>query len=243
MILNYEQDQKIIELFLHSKTQTEIAHELNCTREWIRQRLERNGFTGRNYRWIPEQEKLLSALSKANSLSHAAQLLNLTDLQLQTAIKHHSASEALTSAKNRWKTQKRDERNLSRKRPLINQIRELALKLGHTPRQDELQSGGIPHMKLVRIFGSLTESMIASGLIPNPHGSTSSLPLDFSDIAEPTLDFDEAQQRANLLRQVLENIPEPAGTENPKRVTVTTSAYYRDPKVAAWVLQFANGIC
>lgn len=243
MQISYKQDQDIIELFLKGKSQTEIAKKLDCTREWIRQRLERNGFTGRNYRWIPERENLLSALSNANSLTHAAQLLGLNDLQLQTAIKHHSASEDLKNAKARWKGQKHDEHYLSRQRPLINQVRELALKLGHTPRQEEFQSNGIPHMALVRAFGSLREAMIAAGLIPNSHRLTSPLPTDFNDIAEPTLDFDIAQQRANFLRQVFENLSEPEGTEKPKRSTVTTTAYYRDPKVAGWVLQFANGIC
>ncbi len=243
MTVNYEQDQDIIDLFLKGESQTEIASKLGCTRERVRQRLERNGFTGRNYRWIPERENLISALSSATSLTHAAQLLGLDDLQLQTAIKHHSTTEELKNAKTRWKSQKHDEYYLSRQRPLINQVRELALKLGHTPRQEELLANGIPHMTLVRTFGSLREAMIAAGLIPNAHRLTSPLPPDFNNITEPTLDFDIAQQRANFLRQVFGNLSEPEGTEKPKRNTVTTTAYYRDPKVAGWVLQFANGIC
>ena len=243
MVISYKQDQEIIERFLKGKSQTEIAHEYGCTRERIRQRLERNGITGRNYRWIPEREVLLSALSDASSLSHAAQLLALTDLQLQTAINYYSASKDLRNAKTRWKSQKRDDHYLARQRPLINQVRKLALKLRHTPREEELQSNGIPPMALVRVFGSLREAMLVSGLIPNSHRLTSPLPYDFNEIAEPTVDFDTAQQRANLLSQVFENIPEPAGAEKPRRIMVTMTSYYRDPKVAGWVLQFAKGVC
>ena len=243
MIISYEQDQEIVERFLIGKSQTEIAKELTCTREWIRQRLERNGFAGRNYRWIPERENLLSALSNASSLSHAAQLLELTDLQLHTAIKHHATFEDLENAKTRWKSQRRDEYYLALQRPLISQVRALALRLGHTPRQEELNANGTPHTTLVRTFGTLTKAMLAAGLIPNRHRLTSSLPPDFNDIAEPTLDFDTAQQRANLLRRVFGILPEPVGAEIPRHNTVTTTLYFRDPKVAGWVLQFANGIC
>lgn len=243
MIINYEQDQEIIELFLQGKSQTEIAKQVGCAREWIRQRLERNGFSGRNYRWVPERENLLEVLKNAKSVTHAAQLLCLNDLQLQTAIKHHGATEDLKITKSRWKSQKRDEYYISRQRPLIIQVRELAQKIGHTPSQKELQANGISHMTLERTFGSLREAMSASGLIPNNRRITSPIPPNFGDLAEPTTDFDVAQQRANLLYRTVENIPEPEGSEIPRRNTITITSFYRDPKVAAWVLQFANGVC
>lgn len=243
MTIDYKQDQDIIERFKAGKSQTEIGAELGISRERIRQRLERNGLSGRNYRWIPERETLLSALSSANSLTHVAELLNLSDLQVQTAIKYHSANEYLDAAKNRWKLIKRNEYYLSHQRPFIYRIRELALQLGHTPRQEELQAHGISHMTLVRTFGSLREAMLLSGLIPNNYRVTSPLPPDFQEITEPTTDSDIAQQRANLLLRVVENIPEPPGSETPQRNTVSVTSYYRDPKVAAWVLQFAGGVC
>jgi hypothetical protein len=169
--------------------------------------------------------------------------LDLTDMQLNIVIKQYSADDYLKNAKERWRNQKRDELYLQYQRPLINQVRQLALNLGHTPRQEDLKSHGIPHMRLVRVFGSLKEAMLASGLKPNSQRWTSPLPPGFDQIDELTLDFDLAQQRANLLRQLFENLPEPAGSETPKFSSVTIKLYYRDPKVAGWVLQFANGIC
>ena len=239
----YEQDKEIIELFITGKSQTEIAKKLGLTRERIRQRLLRNGFKGRNFRWIPNRENLLEALSNATSFAHAAQLLGLTDLQLNTTIKHHSASKYLEEVKTGWKSQKRDKYYLSRQRPFIIQLRALALKVGHTPRQEELQANGIAPMTLLRTFGSIKDAMLAAGLVPNSFRKTSPLPPDFNEISEPTSDYKTAQRRANLLRQIFGDLPEPKGNEHPQRNTATSTSYYRDPKVAGWVLQHANGIC
>jgi 5-methylcytosine-specific restriction protein A len=58
---------------------------------------------------------------------------------------------------------------------------------------------------------------------------------------EPTADIAQLDRVvANLRGQSLEN---PSGSIHPKQSSVTTSAFFRDPLVKAWVLNNSNGIC
>ena len=239
----YEQDKELIDKFIAGKSQAEIARDLKISRTRVGQRLARNGFSGRNDRWMPKREDLLSMLEKSSSLLDAAELLGLTELKLHTAIKYHGVNDAFEKARELWKTHRREEYYLARQRPFINQIRELALRLGYTPRQEDLQTAGISHMTLIRTFGSLPNAMLASGLVPNKHRYTSPLPQGFVEVNTSVTDVDEVHRRANLLRHLYADIPEPAGREKPEQTTITTSVYYRDPRVVAWVLDFADGIC
>jgi len=239
----YEQDKELIEKFIAGQSQAKIARDLDISRERVRQRLGRNGFKGRNYRWIPERKNLISVLEESTSLAQAASFLKITELQLHTAIKHHGLSEVFENAKARWKTHRREEYYLSQQRPRIAQVRELALKLGHTPRQKDLQASGISHTTLIHTFGSLPNAMISAGLIPNRHRYISPLPSDFVDLDTAVAEPDEILHKANLLRRIYADIPEPKGVKTPVQKTIATLAYYRDPRVVAWVLQQADGIC
>jgi 5-methylcytosine-specific restriction endonuclease McrA len=61
--------------------------------------------------------------------------------------------------------------------------------------------------------------------------------------ASPTPDLDELDRRAIALR-AHGLVPRPSGREHPKRVPATSrDAFERDPRVKAWVLQEANGVC
>lgn len=240
---NYEQDKPLITRFLAGESQTSIAQNLGLTRERVRQRLKRNGFSGRNYRWIPSQDNILAALRDSNSSSHAAELLNLSELQLHTAVNYHGLLVEYFDARNHWKAQQREEYYLARQQPFVSQIRNLARRIGHTPRQQDLQQNNISHMTLIRTFGSLADAMIVAGLKPNPHYGVSPLPQDFELIDDTTVDVDEVRRRANLLLLTDAVNAEPPGVEIPQRVERTSSVYYRDPKVVAWILKNANGFC
>jgi 5-methylcytosine-specific restriction protein A len=39
------------------------------------------------------------------------------------------------------------------------------------------------------------------------------------------------------------NVPQSAGWEQPRRIEITQTAFARDPRVRAWVLANANGLC
>ncbi len=63
------------------------------------------------------------------------------------------------------------------------------------------------------------------------------------EITTPDTDIDVVIKRANLLQANQQNIPVPSGTEQPEKVQSMVDVYRRDPKVVAWVLQSAKGIC
>ncbi|MBX3036854.1 MAG: HNH endonuclease [Anaerolineales bacterium] len=239
----YEKDKKLIDLYLAGESVRSIAKSVKLSPERVSQRLERNGFSGRNYRWVPKKNKLLSALRKEKSFQVVAQNLQLSEQKLNSAIRYYSLEEKLSEAKRRWRKKKSNDYYLSRQGELINKIRKLASELGHTPRQEDLQDAKIPHMTLVRTFGSLADAMVASGLMPNGHRYTAPLPKDFEDIESPTTDLGEAVRRANLIRATKKEILEPKGSQKPKQKTVTSKVYYRDPNVIAWVLSYAKGVC
>lgn len=236
-------DEEVAQEISKGKSQAAIGREKGISREAVGQHSRRLGYKGHNRRWIPQREDLLSVLEKSISLVDATELLGLTEIKLRTAIKHHSVNDEFEKARERWKTHKREAYYLARQRPYINQIRELALRLGYTPRQEDLQAAGISHMTLIRTFGSLPNAMLASGLVPNKPRYTSPLPHGFVEPNISVTDVDEVHRRANLLRRLYADIPEPAGREKPEQTTITTSVYYRDPRVVAWVLDFADGIC
>lgn len=55
----------------------------------------------------------------------------------------------------------------------------------------------------------------------------------------PSIEFDAAVQ----IHLEKKDLKYPMGTSSPKRVTTSVSGFERDPKVKAWVLREANGIC
>jgi len=60
-------------------------------------------------------------------------------------------------------------------------------------------------------------------------------------IFEPTADKEKLERIVDALHQ--QEIDMPEGSINPKQSSVTTTAYFRDPLVKAWVLKNANGFC
>lgn len=65
---------------------------------------------------------------------------------------------------------------------------------------------------------------------------------DRSQDVMPTPDEDELDRRtARLLERG--SVAMPVGTEEPETREIVQSAFMRDPKVKAWVLQYAEGIC
>ena len=58
----------------------------------------------------------------------------------------------------------------------------------------------------------------------------------------PTADEETLNRRTKKLREK-NLIGEPEGIEKPKKVTITTTSYARSPRIKAWILDNANGIC
>ena len=58
----------------------------------------------------------------------------------------------------------------------------------------------------------------------------------------PTANYEVLEQQTRTLRSRSFSKP-PEGSDNPEFVETTTKTYKRDPKVKAWVLQKAEGIC
>jgi len=65
--------------------------------------------------------------------------------------------------------------------------------------------------------------------------------VDLDETFEPTSDFSTLEQSTRSLRGRL-TVP-PAGSSSPTFSQTLSKVYQRDPKVSAWVLDRANGIC
>lgn len=65
----------------------------------------------------------------------------------------------------------------------------------------------------------------------------------FQNDREPTPDNEQLQERTERLRNRIDLKVQPAGQQKPKKIESSTSIYYRDPEVRAWVLKKANGKC
>ncbi|MES1250142.1 MAG: HNH endonuclease [Chitinophaga rupis] len=60
---------------------------------------------------------------------------------------------------------------------------------------------------------------------------------------EPTADEDKLQQKTRQIQKSINLNDEPIGRQNPKKMDILTTAWFRDPAVRAWVLESANGKC
>ena len=240
----YAQDADIVSRYVAGQPQSDIARTLGLTRERVRQRLKRNGLEGRNYRWIPSRDTIIQALADATSTQELLRRLELSESRLAAAVDARQVGAEYDAALARWREDAREQHYLARQRPLVAQIRAFALRLRHTPSQDELQTIPIYHVDLNRIFGSVPKAMIAAGLIPNQRGrAPAPLPAGFEEDETPTADIDELYSRAQRLRLRSEHLEEPRGSQEPRKVERASTTYYRDPAVVAWVLQTADGFC
>jgi 5-methylcytosine-specific restriction enzyme A len=59
----------------------------------------------------------------------------------------------------------------------------------------------------------------------------------------PTPDNEQLQQRTQRIRKTIDLKEKPTGQQIPQKIEYTTSIYYRDPEVRAWVLEMAKGKC
>jgi 5-methylcytosine-specific restriction endonuclease McrA len=166
-----------------------------------------------------------------------------TPAELPDDFVHNSpeTSQAINRFRTRWiKAQLND------RQPYIEKIRNLAISLGYTPRQEDLRRAGIYYADVKIIFGSDSEAIRAAGLTPNSRRNTlpSPLPDGYIDIDEPDADKVIVQQRAAQIRHLRPNLPEPAGNAHPPYTTEgKTRRYKRDPHVIAWVELTAEGQC
>ncbi len=237
-------DIELVEMFRDGETQIAIARKLEITRERVRQRLARNGLAGKSYGWAPPKDALERALVAAESVEHAAAILGLERHRFEKAVDVRGAQDALADARRRWKDFSRDDRRDERRWMTAATILRLALFVRHTPTGEELAEHGISHVELSRLWGSVPEAMRASGLIPNQAGrSPSALPDELADVLEPVADPVEWARRAWALIDASEPDNPPKGVVAPVREIVPCSAFVRDPRVAAWVLQEASGQC
>lgn len=60
---------------------------------------------------------------------------------------------------------------------------------------------------------------------------------------KPTPDDNKLQHSTKQLRKSINLIDKPFGQQKPKKTEITTTTYFRDPAVRAWVLENANGKC
>jgi 5-methylcytosine-specific restriction enzyme A len=65
----------------------------------------------------------------------------------------------------------------------------------------------------------------------------------FREDFEPTPDYDQLQARTDRLRKTINLKDRPPGQQIPKKTERITTIFFRDPKVRAWVLKYANGKC
>jgi HNH endonuclease len=87
------------------------------------------------------------------------------------------------------------------------------------------------------------QNLPGSGAIGTASYCKSCLPTDNSPIESgPTTDLDEYVLRADRLR-ARGPVLKPVGVAKPVSVQCSTTVFYRDPKVRAWILQRAAGRC
>ena len=133
-----------------------------------------------------------------------------------------------------------------RKSDYRNKLLQDALK-GRTPGSFEFRMQNISY-----VLDSLGQPYI-KGYLPakNVGANTAELIIKslernmfmFLKDLEPTSDNDQLQERTERARQIINLKDQPAGQQIPKKIESSTSIYYRDPVVRAWILENANGTC
>lgn len=133
-----------------------------------------------------------------------------------------------------------------RKSDYRNQLLAGALK-GRTPGSFEfrmqnisyvLDSHGEPYIK-----GYLPAKNVGTNTIDSIVRSLERNMFIFQSDRKPTADDVELEQRTKRLRKIIDLNKRPIGQQVPKKLASTTTVYYRDPEIKAWVLECANGRC
>lgn len=103
-------------------------------------------------------------------------------------------------------------------------------------------SAALYELKMPYIAGYLPARNIGSAVKEKMIALLSAEGIESLEDYVPTPDANTLSKRVSDLRQ--RNLGAvPKGSQVPQTVTVTSTAYVRDPAVKAWVLQAANGIC
>ncbi|MBC3236217.1 HNH endonuclease [Pseudomonas lurida] len=103
-------------------------------------------------------------------------------------------------------------------------------------------SSVLVQMGLDRIKGYKPANNVGSGVEQQIRKALADVRVFESDEAAQTADEQTLIRRANQLQfQRFDQVPD--GIAKPQKVPITSNAFFRDPKVRAWVLKQAKGIC
>lgn len=103
-------------------------------------------------------------------------------------------------------------------------------------------SAVLVQMGLDRINGYKPANNVGSGVEQQIRGALAAVRVFESDETAQTADEQTLIRRASKLQhQAFHKMPE--GIALPQKVSTVSTAFVRDPKVRAWVLKEANGIC
>jgi transposase-like protein len=236
-------DAEIIARWDAGEKMAHIADDLGLSRERVRQRLERNGRGGPNYNILPAGPAILEAAADATSLTEVAAAFDLSKDLLLVAVKQHGVREHIDEMLHTNRQIRANQRKLETQRELIKKVRELAVRVQHTPTSRDLGTIGLFPMTLHQAFGSVSNAMVAAGLEPNVAGRPPQpLPVKFGVLAA-TQDLDSLYEQADQLRRLGMASALPTGNDKPQRAEYITREFFRDPLVVAWVLENAAGVC
>jgi hypothetical protein len=237
-------DAELVDRYDRGERPADIARSVGLSKARIDQRLKRNDRSGPNRNALPGPEVILAAALTAYGMDELATALELTANGLDLAVTKHGLRGKVLDGLQSNRVARSAQARLVNQQSYVKRLRAAALEVQHTPTQDELEARDVYAARLAELFGSAPAAMLAAGLIPNERGRPPApLPADFGDDTTPTADDSQLADRASRLILAGALGEPPAGNETPQSRTVTTTAYYRDPAVVAWVLQQAAGRC
>ncbi|UZE22511.1 HNH endonuclease [Pseudomonas sp. B21-056] len=103
-------------------------------------------------------------------------------------------------------------------------------------------SAVLEQMGMQRISGYMPAKNIGAGVAQRIRKVLANKVMPDADEVAPTSDQRTLISRASKLQKNGLKV-EPSGNPNPAQVSMTTTAYVRDPKVRAWVAELAKGVC
>jgi hypothetical protein len=163
-------DVEIVRWWDAGATTVEIARRLGLSRERIRQRLSRNGRTGRQQSVSVSHVELLVAAERTQSQNEMALALGTAKHRVRFAIQRLGLQTEVRALLARNGARMRQTQRRQACHAFAASVRRLAAQLGHTPSVAEMRSGGLSASRLRRLFGSATAVARAAGLAPNQPG-------------------------------------------------------------------------
>jgi hypothetical protein len=237
-------DSELINRWDAGESMTEIANAVGLTRERVRQRLKKHGRSGPNHNARHSREAILGAAAGAVSIGQVAKKMQISAGRLLIEVRHYSLQEELDAIFQSVHTAWRERRIENERQSYVRTLRRIAVEVGHTPTTNELAKHDVYHARLALVFGSANAAMEAAGLVPNLRGRPPiPLPNSFLEMDQPTADDETLSARVELLMAAGPAETAPEGIAAPAKAEITTIRYCRDPRVAAWVLEQACGVC